>query len=91
MLADADSQSLISYVRRNEIGAGIPISSPFGAPRPLLYVDHTASGRALSFIEEVVQKLVLPHYGNTVSAESRTSGPGSLMLVSDPSGSASGA
>jgi hypothetical protein len=69
MDAVSSSSALIEYIRRNEIGAGIPVPSPFGTPRALLYADHTASGRALTHIEEVVQKMVLPHYGNTVSAE----------------------
>jgi hypothetical protein len=72
---DADSTSLVDYIRRNEIGAGIPVPSPFGAPRSLLYADHTASGRALTFVEEYVQRVVLPHYGNTVSAERHPPAP----------------
>jgi hypothetical protein len=66
---DADAASLIDFIRSNEIGAGIPVPSPFGTPRLLLYVDHTASGRALTCLEDNVQKVVLPYYGNTVRAQ----------------------
>ncbi|WP_136248311.1 aminotransferase class V-fold PLP-dependent enzyme [Halomonas borealis] len=37
---------------------------PFG-PRPLVYADYTASGRALGMIEGAIQRDVLPYYGNT--------------------------
>lgn len=33
----------------------------------MLYLDYTASGRPLSFIEECINKQVLPNYSNTHS------------------------
>lgn len=44
---------------------------PFGE-RPLLYADYTASGRALSVIEETVRYQVLPFYANTHTETSYT-------------------
>jgi hypothetical protein len=79
--ADVDTTALMEFIRRNEIGAGVSVPSPFGAPRPLLYADHTASGRALTFVEEYVQKIVLPLYGNTVSAELHRQPPPALLSV----------
>ncbi len=50
-------------VREHVVGANAYIDTPFGK-RVLLYADHTASGRAVSFIEEYVASL-FPYYGNT--------------------------
>ncbi len=33
----------------------------------VLYLDYTASGRPLRFIEECINDKVLPHYSNTHS------------------------
>jgi len=38
----------------------------------VLYADYTASGRALSFIEDYVRSEVLPTYGNTNTLASKT-------------------
>lgn len=51
-------------IRTSVIGDGLPVPGPFG-PRALIYADHVASGRALSFIEDAIRDHVLPHYGNT--------------------------
>lgn len=58
-------------IRNAVIGEGISIPGPFG-PRPLLYADYVASGRALSFIEDAVRDHVLPYYGNTHTETSYT-------------------
>ena len=42
---------LIDHIRASVIGAGQPITTPFGQ-KPLIYADYTASGRALTFIED---------------------------------------
>ncbi|PWJ86502.1 selenocysteine lyase/cysteine desulfurase [Pseudaminobacter salicylatoxidans] len=47
------------------------IDGPFG-PRPLVYADYVASGRALTFVEDAVRDLVLPFYGNTHTETSFT-------------------
>ncbi|MDI1288816.1 MAG: aminotransferase class V-fold PLP-dependent enzyme [bacterium] len=44
---------------------------PFGARR-VTYADYTASGRALSFIEDLIRDEVLPRYANTHTESSGT-------------------
>jgi hypothetical protein len=62
---------LVETVRGAVLGDGCEFEGPFG-PRPVVYADHTASGRALSFIESYVQTHVLPLYGNTHTTTSVT-------------------
>ncbi|MDH6232106.1 selenocysteine lyase/cysteine desulfurase [Mesorhizobium soli] len=58
-------------IRQGVVGEGSPIEGPFG-PRPLVYADYVASGRALDFVEEAVRAHVLPFYGNTHTETSFT-------------------
>ena len=68
----AESQpDLIDHLRQQVIGRETPIQTPYGS-KPLVYCDHTASGRGLALIEEVITRDVLPHYANTHSAASHT-------------------
>ncbi|MCC5968847.1 MAG: aminotransferase class V-fold PLP-dependent enzyme [Pararhodobacter sp.] len=46
------------------IGDGVMIDGPFG-PRPLVYADYTASGRALMPVERFMLEHVLPYYANS--------------------------
>ena len=62
---------LFAYIRESEIGRDVSIETPFGT-RDVVYADYTASGRALTFIEDYVREEVLPTYGNTHTAASRT-------------------
>jgi selenocysteine lyase/cysteine desulfurase len=57
---------LAAWVRQSEVGRSAPVESPFGRRR-LLYADLTASGRALSFVEERMAR-ALPLYANVHSA-----------------------
>lgn len=62
---------LIETIRAAVIGGGECVPGPFG-PRPVVYADYTASGRALSFIEDYVRQRVLPLYANTHTESSGT-------------------
>ncbi|MFP4312048.1 MAG: aminotransferase class V-fold PLP-dependent enzyme [Nitriliruptoraceae bacterium] len=70
--ASDDPEALIAHVRRSVIGDEEAVETPFG-PRRVVYADYTASGRALSFIEDHLREVVLPLYANT---HTQTSGTG---------------
>jgi selenocysteine lyase/cysteine desulfurase len=55
---------LIARLRAGLIGEGAAIPGPFG-PKPLIYADYVASGRALRQIETFVMEHVLPFYANS--------------------------
>ncbi|MCG2839065.1 aminotransferase class V-fold PLP-dependent enzyme [Photobacterium sp. WH77] len=59
------------YLRQSVIGDQWPVHTPFGI-KPLVYADHTASGRSLSLIEQFIQDQVMPFYGNTHTETSLT-------------------
>lgn len=63
--------AFINDLRQQVVGRGELIDTPFGA-KPLLYCDHTASGRSLHSIEQLISREVLPHYANTHSEASHT-------------------
>jgi selenocysteine lyase/cysteine desulfurase len=62
--ARSEAETLIERIRHAVIGDDAVLDGPFG-PRRLVYADATASGRSLSFIEDVIREQVLPTYGNT--------------------------
>jgi selenocysteine lyase/cysteine desulfurase len=64
-------ERLIDRIRGSVIGDDIVVDGPFG-PRRMVYADATASGRSLSFIEDVIREHVLPVYGNTHTEASMT-------------------
>lgn len=66
-----DSEQLIARIRRGVIGEGQVLEGPWGARR-ITYADHTASGRALDLVEDVIRDTVLPWYGNTHTESSAT-------------------
>ncbi|MFG6079148.1 aminotransferase class V-fold PLP-dependent enzyme [Paracoccus litorisediminis] len=55
------------------IGRDAVIDGPFG-PRPLIYADYIASGRALRAIEQWVMENVLPWYANSHTEASHCGG-----------------
>lgn len=64
------SDAIVDHIRRSVVGDHHPLDSPFG-PKQLTYCDWSASGRALSFVEDYISSNVLPLYGNTHTNASR--------------------
>jgi selenocysteine lyase/cysteine desulfurase len=62
---------LLRRIREAVIGDDQVMVGPFG-PRRVTYADYTASGRSLSFLEDVIRDEVLPRYANTHTESSGT-------------------
>jgi selenocysteine lyase/cysteine desulfurase len=66
-----DKDALLALIRDSVIGEDHVMETPYGARR-VTYADYTASGRALSFIEDFIRDEVLPSYANTHTESSGT-------------------
>jgi selenocysteine lyase/cysteine desulfurase len=67
----ANADDLIERIRASVIGDHEAVAGPFGLRR-VTYADYTASGRALTFIEDYLRDAVLPLYANTHTESSGT-------------------
>ena len=63
--------TLVELIRDAVIGDDEAVAGPFGIRR-VTYADYTASGRALTFIEDYLRNAVLPLYANTHTESSGT-------------------
>lgn len=59
----------LAWLRSQLIGENQEFVTPFGR-RQLVYVDHTATGKSLLFIEDFILRNVLTFYGNTHTDDS---------------------
>ncbi|XP_065074268.1 uncharacterized protein LOC135698290 isoform X2 [Ochlerotatus camptorhynchus] len=59
-----DTMKIMKYIDDNVIGKGVAFLGPFGR-RKVVYADYASSGRSLQFLEDYINKEVLPAFGDT--------------------------
>lgn len=57
-------QDLLAYLEQNIPGHLEQMTTPYGE-KPQVYVDFTASGKPLAFLEDYITRTVIPTYSNT--------------------------
>ncbi len=67
------SHDVAARIHAVEIGRDARIDGPFG-PRPMLYADYVASGRAVRPVEDFIMGEVLPWYSNSHTEASHCGG-----------------
>src|ERR1044072_8117209 len=70
-MGGSDTTALLRLIRESVIGEDLLMETPYGVRR-VTYADYTASGRALSFVEDFIRDRVLPGYANTHTESSGT-------------------
>ncbi|XP_070494221.1 uncharacterized protein [Chironomus tepperi] len=58
-----DTQKIFKYIDDNIIGKGVLFLGPYGR-RKVVYADYASSGRSLQFLEDYINKEVLPAFGD---------------------------
>ncbi|XP_041767350.1 uncharacterized protein LOC121591062 isoform X3 [Anopheles merus] len=58
-----DTLKILKYIDDNVIGKGVAFLGPYGR-RKVVYADYASSGRSLQFLEDYINKEVLPAFGD---------------------------
>ncbi|XP_040160209.1 uncharacterized protein LOC120898430 isoform X2 [Anopheles arabiensis] len=58
-----DTLKIMKYIDDNVIGKGVAFLGPYGR-RKVVYADYASSGRSLQFLEDYINKEVLPAFGD---------------------------